>query len=91
MFESSVRMCLSSRAEGEEDAGKRGRNSNGKNSWKGEKGGEERHQDPAGGKESEAEQGMENVVQMGMGVRHVFGLFLKLYLAVDFLLVCKLT
>lgn len=57
----------------------------------GEKGGEERHQDPAGGKESEAELRMENVVQMGMGGRHMFGLFLKLCLAVDFLLVWKMT
>lgn len=38
-FEGSVLMCLSSPAEGEEDAGRRGRNSNGKSSWKGEKGG----------------------------------------------------
>lgn len=80
-------MCLSSRAEGEEDAGRRGRNSNGENSWKGEKCLSSPPQDPAGGKESEAELGMENAVQMGMGGRHVFGLFLKLYLAVDFVLV----
>lgn len=91
VFESSMLMCLSSRAEGEEDAGRRGRNSNGNNSWKGEKGSEERHQDPAGGKEPEAELGMENAVQVGMGGRHVLDLFLKLYLAVDFLLVWELT
>lgn len=85
-FEGSVLMCLSSPAEGEEDVGRRGRNSNGKSSWR-ERWGEERHQDPAGGRESEAELRRENVIQMGMGGRHISGLFLKLYLAVDFLLV----
>lgn len=43
-----------------------------------ERWGEERHQDPAGGREPEAELRMENVTQMGMGGRHISGLFLKL-------------
>lgn len=62
-FESSVLMWLSSCPEGEEEAGRKGKYSNGENWWNRGKDGAERHQDPAGGgKRSRTEQRIENEI-----------------------------